>query len=288
MCHRDAPLTGCVPSFARHGGYPPRWSWPAKVHAALREDPLALTRAEAPVSLGVGSSLVVPMRFWSLAFGLIRQDERPRGLPRPAYLTDRGYWLLDEEEGADPYLEDPTTLWLLHWWLLSAQPCHLPTFRYLFGTWWRSRFTHRELRTAVQEAAVATGWPRPADRSVSRDITALTSMYGTTGQPTQHSGYAIEEGVINPFRQLGVLELDPDAQRRTAQRTGTQLRVQRNRGALAPHTVLAYACLNYAQLQGACAPGTITLGRLHTDPAGPGRLLLADRGACAQPWTTPQ
>ncbi|AXK35792.1 DUF4007 family protein [Streptomyces armeniacus] len=285
MARDQTLLSGCVPAFARHNGYPPRWGWPVKVHAALREDTQAFARAKAPGTLGVGSSIVAPMRFWSLAFGLIRQDERACGGPRPVCATGRGHWLLEEEEGADPYLEEAATLWLLHWWLLSAQPCHVPTFRYLFGIWGRSRFARAELQAAVQDAAVATGWSRPADRRIQRDITALVSMYGTTGQPDRPSAHAVEEYVSNPFRQLGLLELAAaeahfGEQPRTTRPSDRDLRVNRHRGtSCCPRAILAYACLQYAQLQDVRAPGAIALGRLHTDPVGPGRLLLADRRA---------
>ncbi|GDY59647.1 hypothetical protein SVIO_102700 [Streptomyces violaceusniger] len=207
MPRAPAPLVSCVPAFARHNAFPPRVGWPAKVHAALRESPQALSRPDAATMLGVGSSMVKPMRFWSHSFGLIRYGERLR--PRPVYPTARGHWLLDED-GADPYLEDPATLWLLHWWLLSGQPCYVPTFFHLFANWWKSRFTRSELRAAVQRAAVATGWPRPGDALISHDITALTSMYGTTSVVT-YSARSVEEYVINPFRQLGILNPVPDS-----------------------------------------------------------------------------
>lgn len=173
-------LKYCVPAVGRHHAFSPRFGWPAKAHAALRTDPLVFTRSDAPVALGVGSSMVGPMRFWSRAFGLIHEARRTR--PRLAYPTPRGHWLLDDD-GADPYLENPGTLWLLHRWLLRAQPRWAQTFYHLFANWWQWRFTRSELRTAVQDAAAATGWPRPGDALVGRDITALVSMYGSSSSP---------------------------------------------------------------------------------------------------------
>ncbi|MGP4112954.1 DUF4007 family protein [Streptomyces sp. 4N509B] len=293
-----APLAGCLPAFARHNGYPPRHGWLAKAHAALREDPLAFSRRDAPVTLGVGSSMVPALRFWSRAFGLIDEDERVgrHTLARP---TRRGTWLLNEDEGADPYLEDPATLWLLHWWLLSARPCRVPTFRFLFGHWPSSRFTHSELRTAVQNAAITTGWPRPADRRVSRDITALTAMYATTPhQRERPSGGEVEEFVSNPFRQLGLLSAPsradgarPGTTAGRGSSRGSELLVHRFRGATAPRVVLTYACLRYAHDCGFLGPGSIALARLRTEPRSPGRLLLADdralRAAVAATAQTP-
>ncbi|MFD5321140.1 DUF4007 family protein [Streptomyces sp. NPDC127098] len=280
MPRAPARLAGCAPAFGRHNSFAPRLGWPAKVHAALNDDPLAFARPGATVTLGVGSSMVRPMRFWSSAFGLIEDDDHATR-PRPAHPTSRGHWLLDED-GADPYLEDLGTLWLLHWWLLSAEPCLLPTFRYFFGSWWKTRFTRAELRAAVQDAAVGTGWRRPADSVVAHDITALTAMYGTT-RHRENDPWAVEEFVINPFRQLGLLDLDPEVRFtppnwESGCRRG-ELLVDRRRGNNAPGAILAYACLTYAHDRGAQGPGTVALSRLHTDDRGPGRLMLADERA---------
>ncbi|MDT0307226.1 DUF4007 family protein [Streptomyces sp. DSM 44917] len=271
----EPPLSGCVPAFGRHGSYPIRLGWLAKVYSALREDPLAFSRPQAPVVLGVGASMVRAMRFWSRAAGLIRDGKRTAA-GRPAILTRRGTWLLDDEHGADPYLDDPATLWLLHWWLLSARPCHLPTARFLFGHWWKSRFTRADLRAAVQRAARLSGWREPSPRLVGRDITALTARYAAPRPPVPAA--ALEELLTSPFRQLGLLAADPSA---TGQdrAPGEHLILHRHRGNTAPRAILACACLEYAHTAATQQHGSITLGRLLTDPAGPGRLLLADRAA---------
>ena len=275
----DYPLSHCVPDFGRHGSYPPRIGWLPKVHAAVRADPLVFSRPQAPVVLGVGSSMVRAMRFWSQAFGLIGLGPRRAG-GRPAVATRRAAWLLDEEVGADAYLEHVGTLWLLHWWLLSTRPCHLPTFRFLFGQWWRVRFTRSGLREAVQSAAVASGWSKPSQALIARDITALTAMYAAPRRPPgggRLPAAELEDVLTSPFRQLELRDVDPD-HHQTAGRSVSRggLLVHRHRGNTAPRAILACACLEHASAQGAEGPGSIALARLHTDPTGPGRLMLAD------------
>ncbi|WP_181786146.1 DUF4007 family protein [Streptomyces phytophilus] len=272
----------CVPDFGRHGSYPPRLGWLPKVHVAVGADPLVFSRPQAPVVLGVGSSMVRAMRFWSRAFGLIRIGDRRSG-GHPAVATRRAAWLLDEDRGADPYLEDPGTLWLLHWWLLSARPCHVPTFRLLFGQWWRWHFLRSELRYAVRTAAVAAGWREPADSLINRDITALIAMYA---EPRYRPGTRIpEEGLENfltsPFRQLGLVDAAPEHRDGTEDPAsrGGELLIHRHRGNVAPRAILASASLEYAHTWGTTGPGSIALTRLHTDPLGPGRLMLTDHRA---------
>src|SRR5689334_61712 len=108
----------CEPSFARHETFAPRFGWLRKGFLAVNEDPEAFLKEEAPITLGVGKNMVNAIRYWSKAFKLTVEFARSRNSrANIAVPTWEAAWLLSEE-GADPYLEDPASLWLLHWWLL--------------------------------------------------------------------------------------------------------------------------------------------------------------------------
>ncbi|MCX5215670.1 DUF4007 family protein [Kitasatospora sp. NBC_00240] len=270
------PLSGCTRTFARHGSYPPRQGWLLKVHEAVQADPGLFSRADATVVLGVGSSMVPSMKFWSRAFGLLEDAPRPAGAGGEQRPTRRGHWLL-AEDGADPYLELPSSLWLLHWWLLSGT-CQVPTWFYLFGCAGLSRQTRLELRAAVRRAAVETGWAQPSEGLVSRDIAALVSMYAPTQRSRDQPRATLEDVLSNPFRDLGILQTTTEGALHRARRGEEALVVNRWAGRLAPRAVLAYACLSYAHRL-APEARAVSLARLATDPAGPGRLMLADAPA---------
>ncbi|MGD1220630.1 DUF4007 family protein [Streptomyces krungchingensis] len=256
------PLTDCLPGFGRHRGYPPRYGWLRKVYDALLQDPTALRREDATVVLGVGKSKVPSMAFWSQAFGLAArkgQDLVP---------TDRAHWLLDEEAGADPYLELDSSLWLLHWWLVSSEPCHVPAWRYLFGHSPFSRSSRAELQGRLAAAAEAAGHRTPAASVLASDIACLVSMYA----PRDPAAANIEEELSNPFRSLHLLDPEPPADR-TADRTHL-VALRRMAGRYCPAPVQAYASLDFAARTAGPAAGSISLARLASDPLGPGRLLL--------------
>jgi hypothetical protein len=70
-------------------------------------------------TLGVGKNMVHSIRHWCLATGVLEAvagaNRRPTGQARPTWL---GKAVLGDG-GWDPYLEDPATLWLLHWQIAS-------------------------------------------------------------------------------------------------------------------------------------------------------------------------
>ncbi|MFD8947719.1 DUF4007 family protein [Streptomyces xanthophaeus] len=260
--YAHTPMSDCLPAFGRHRGYPPRYGWLRKVYDALLQDPTSLRRPDATVLLGVGKSMVPSMAFWSQAFGLATRDGQ--GLVP----TERAHWLLDEEAGADPYLELDATLWLLHWWLVSSEPCHVPTWRYLFGHSPLSRSSRTELQGRLAAAAEAAGHKTPAPSILASDIACLVTMYA----PGDHTASNIEDELSNPFRILHLLDPEPPAGR-TADRTHL-VALRRTAGRHCPVTVLAYASLDFAARTVGPAAGSISLVRLASDPLGPGRLLL--------------
>lgn len=267
-----ADFTGCVPAFGRHHGYPPRNGWLLKVHAALRADPLAFERTDVHITLGVGASQVGAMRFWAQAFGLIAPVER-----RALEPTARGRWLLDED-GADPYMEDVATYWVLQWWLLSAAPCTVPTWHFLIAQPGRFRYTRAELRALVRRAAGDSGWRVPANSTVARDISCLVTMYAPTVASPDQPRASIEDVLTNPFRDLGVLGSAPQADFNRRDRSH-ELSVNRQAGHRAPDAAVAYACLSYAALAAGANAGGISVPRLATATGSPGRILLTDTTA---------
>src|SRR3954447_18981402 len=103
-------------TFSGHETFPFRYPWLKKGYDAVREDVTVFGRDDAITTLGVGKNMVRSIRHWCLAAGLLEEGrgtgENRATTLRPSTLGD---WLLHDETGRDPYLEDPATLWLLHW-----------------------------------------------------------------------------------------------------------------------------------------------------------------------------
>ncbi|AFZ16745.1 hypothetical protein Mic7113_0840 [Allocoleopsis franciscana PCC 7113] len=106
------------PAFARHETFHPRFGWLKKGFDWAKRDSEIFLKEDAPVRLGVGKNMVRSIRYWCSAFKVLENDTPDARRLANASLSDFGEKLL-AENGWDEFLEDPASLWLLHWNLLK-------------------------------------------------------------------------------------------------------------------------------------------------------------------------
>lgn len=126
---------------------------------------------EAVVLLGVGKNMVASIRFWLKAFGMIGSDGKPTAIAD--YLLG--------EEGCDPYLEDPNTLWLLHYLLVSRNYATIYKQTFLDFHKERKSFTKEHLRKFIQRRFdnKAFGNTPYNENTIKKDIDTLIKNYVT-------------------------------------------------------------------------------------------------------------
>jgi hypothetical protein len=248
------------PVFAGHQTFHPRFGWIKKGLDACRRDPGAFHRPDAPVQLGVGKNMVEAIRFWTLATRMaVRAPNPERPRLADAHPTRIGLALLGEG-GLDPYLEDPSTMWVLHWLALSA-PSMLPVWRATFNDFTALEFDETALLRFVEDEIAATTWSPPHPSSVRKDVDCLLRMYSSTPRRGRQT---IDDLLDSPFRDL---ELVVPA----AGEDGSYRFVRGPKPTLTPLAV-AYACLDFLACQDGTAR-TATTTRLTLDDGSPGRLL---------------
>src|SRR5205085_5338801 len=108
----ELPAVGNRLSFSGHETFVFRHAWLKKAVDAVAEEPAVFSQDNAIVTLGVGKNMVRSIRHWGLATGMLAEEPKSRGIR--LQVTELGQMLLGQS-GFDPYLEDPNTLWLLHW-----------------------------------------------------------------------------------------------------------------------------------------------------------------------------
>ena len=191
----DQPLLPNPPSFSGHQTFAMRSSWLKKGLDAVLINPHIFADEDALVKLGVGKNMVTAIRYWLLACQLAETAERSGEL-RPTAL---GTMLLTDN-GADPYLEDPATLWLLHW-NLCGPGSQAYTWAYAFNVFRDWEWSAASLSGAVQTAARAASARTSSAETIDRDVNVFLQTYVATTDRNQNA----EDGLDCPLRELGLL-----------------------------------------------------------------------------------
>ncbi|MEB3163699.1 MAG: DUF4007 family protein [Prochlorothrix sp.] len=259
----DSPLVPSPPPsptstvvFARHETFHPRFGWLKKGFDAASADPDLFLREDAPLQLGVGKNMVKSIRYWCTAFKILADDR-----PTSPLLTN-----LLKDEGWDPYLEDPASLWLLHWFLLKP-PCTATTWAFSFYQLTSTEFTAESLLHDLQGYRDSIA-PRIADSSLRKDISCFLRMYAK--QPVNRKGKGgAEEALDCPFAELGLIQnvglgALESGSRRYRFVVGPKLSL--------PPEIIVYTALDYASAQGN-QMGSVPLMKVLFDPYSPGLAL---------------
>lgn len=257
-----------TPIFARHETFHPRYGWLRKAFEAPTHGPDVFSRPEATVLLGVGKNMVHAIRYWGLAYKILAEAPNPAHPRRPGVAVTPFGEVLLSEDGWDPYLEQPGTLWLLHWQLL-APPCVAPVWWATFHALEAAPMDDADILDRVLDVVAAVpGWPRVAGGSVKKDVDCLLRMYASRSGGRK----GIEDLLDCPFRELGLLE--PVAGEPRAYRFAVGAKPT------LPDAVVAYASLDFVART---SPGsnTATVARLAQEPGSPGRAFRIPAAAIA-------
>jgi hypothetical protein len=140
--------------------------------------------------------MVRSIRHWCTAAGVIDRVDR-KGY---AEVTNLGLSLLGDE-GWDPFLEDPGTLWLLHWRLVS-RPRPASTWHLAFTRWRTDRFVREELVEWLSRFARRVSGARPTPASLRRDVDVFIRTYAPAQAKRERP---IEDTFDCPLVELGLL-----------------------------------------------------------------------------------
>ena len=188
-------------SFSGHETFPFRYAWPKKAVEHAHADAYAFGAEDALVRFGVGKNMVSSIRHWGLALSLL-EDGPASGnrRARPLRPTALGRFLLLGDESWDPYLEDPGTLWLLHW-RLASRPERATTWWWVFNQHPGTIFTRAELVEALASVAARSSRSRATAALLKRDVDVFVRTYA----PSRRAGAARDDVLDCPLVQLGLI-----------------------------------------------------------------------------------
>jgi hypothetical protein len=178
-------------AFGRHETFPLRYAWLTKGLNTVQEQPDIFGEPErAMVVLGVGRNMVSAIQYWLQVSGIV-EFSGSEGKP-----TALGDALLGS--GGDRYLEDETTLWIIHW-LIASNAEFATGFFWFFNRFAMPRFREPDVLQGLTDF-VAQGLQ--AARSLSTlksDVSTLLRMYApATGGSEDH--------LDSPLSQLQLIE----------------------------------------------------------------------------------
>lgn len=178
-----------------HESFACRYSWIPKALESLREGPKTLEdEDEAMVRLGVGKNMVRSIRFWIQVFGTAESCKQ--GL-----VPTRFGGAVFGERGLDPYLEDPKTLWLLHWNVSSIRDDALFAWDFILSRWPKAEFTRSEV------AAAAARSLRGADKAISKvTLDQHLDIFIRTYCASAPDDTALEDELDSPLAQIRLVE----------------------------------------------------------------------------------
>jgi len=165
-------------------------------------DPSVFTRPDAATRLGVGRNMVNSIRYWVNAFGLI--DERKGGeLLVDSTVYGFIYQRDEDDEVFDLFLEDPLTLWLLHYKLVTTNFATIYNFFFLHFIPRKSNdsFTEQEFLLALKSYIRSSGVPLPSVKTLESDFKVLLDMYALKS----HKASEIDDTALNILQPLEIL-----------------------------------------------------------------------------------
>ena len=187
-----------APKYSGHETFVCRYAWLPKVvrevavrgnHSLFRDD------HEAMVRLGVGKNMARSAKFWAEAAGII--ETRQEGGHQ---VTEFGRLLLGHE-GYDEFLQQPRTLWLLHWKIATGFGYPIFYWQKMLNKWHRAEFSVSEVIPFLRRELPPETKPH-SDRTLSDGFRVFVNTY----VPTRgKKGEIADDNLDSPFIELGLI-----------------------------------------------------------------------------------
>jgi len=257
---------GYHPQFSGHETFPLRYGWLKKAYDALHktEDQTdnkgVFLGEDAIATFGVGRNMVSAIRHWSSSIGVTKESPNSKSIN----ITSFGYKLFNDN-GLDPFLEHPSSLWLLHW-QLSGRPVKTTWF-WVFNHFANSTFEREKLVKDLEELKSDRNWSRVTNPTIKRDVDCFIRTY----VPRKSSGkVSHEDSLESPLTELGLIKA-------IGKRDGFRL-IRGTKTSLG-RGVFAYALIDFWRDYSKST--AISFETIAHEPGSPGRVFLLDENSLA-------
>ena len=256
---------GYSPQFSGHETFPLRYGWLKKAFDRVEEtedepdNRAACWDDDAIARFGVGKNMVASMRHWAKAARVIEEigtiSVRATELGR----------LLFGPMGLDPYMEHPTTLWLIHWQLAARE--EKTAWFWAFSHYPAITFERDSLIKKLGRLAKDRNWSRVANTTIKNDVACFIRTY-VARQSSGKTGH--DDALESPLTELGIIKA-------VGKKDG--FRFVRGPKTTLGDGVFTYALIDFWSRYSNSA--TLSFEAIAHAPGGPGRVFLFDENDVA-------
>ena len=166
------------PSFSGHQTFPFRYTWLKKGIDGVIGNPNVFTSEDAPVTLGVGKNMVSSIRHWCLTADLIEKIENGSNFHGGFKPSEFGEAIFNDTDGFDPYLENPSTLWWIHW-KIATNKDQAATWSWAFNflnypEFTKDSFTNDLIDWIKQQKNIRK---QPSENTIKKDVNCFFRTY---------------------------------------------------------------------------------------------------------------
>lgn len=149
---------------------------------------------DAIVKLGVGKNMVLSIRFWMKALGLIDENELPTDIAKKI-LHDDGY---------DPYLEDIGTIWLFHYFLVANEFASIYSLVFNDFVKVNNEFSKVSLLNYIKRISTDSSGNDYNEHTVNTDINVFLRNYLLPGSESKIT--SLEDEYASLFLDLDLIK----------------------------------------------------------------------------------
>ncbi|WP_230657396.1 DUF4007 family protein [Psychrobacter sp. I-STPA10] len=278
------------PILSGHDTFPLRYGWIKKVYDQIEMHPDVVnvfSQDTAIANFGVGKNMLNALRFWSTHTAMIIRDgsayyntyqtaDTQKLAKTDEHSTDEHsidatrhlnhFYNAQNffgDHGLDPYLESPSTIWLLHLSLVTNP--NLVTYYWFFNINTKSELSREEFVRLLKEFLKDHNFTLPSASTIKRDIECFIQNYTTKPRKANEDFESTLEG---PLVELGLLT-------RVSKQNIRALRGEKNTLTL---PVFIYALVSFWQNHHNVAD-TLSLEMCTYDECSPGRVFMLDEEA---------
>jgi len=192
------------PQFSGHETFPLRYGWLKKVFDAVYELEQKSKKADAKdlflsddaiARFGVGKNMVASMRHWAASSNIITEDN-----DKDIVTTDFAKLLLPDQ-GLDPWMENVSSIWAVHWHLATSSA--KATYIWLFSHFNNNQFDRGAIVQHLFNVCEDRSWKTASTSTLKRDVECLVRTY--VNKPSKTDDFT-EDQIESPLAELGLIQ----------------------------------------------------------------------------------